>query len=372
MKKINGYIYVLAVVALYACSAPDKKTQLIDLKKQRDEIASQITALEKAVAKEGGDMVTQKSAVVMVEAITPKTFTHYLEIQGKIDSDQNVKISPKSGGVVQGVFVERGQVVTKGTLLAQIDASTTLSAIGEVKKALELSTEIFAKQQRLWDSKIGTEVQYLQSKNQKESLEKKLITLNEQYELSRIRAPFNGSIDEIFVRIGEATSPGFPAFRIVSNSNLKAVAEVPESYINSVKKGNEVLLFLPDSKKEIVTKIQTAANVIDPINRTFKVEMALGADSKSLKTNMIAYVNIKDYKKENAITVPINIIQRTEKGNFVYVVEGKTAKMIPVTLGLSYQSEIEVLSGVTAGDKVITTGYQDVVDGQPVLVKDKL
>jgi membrane fusion protein, multidrug efflux system len=371
MKTINGYIF-LAALAMYACSAPDKKEQLIQLKEERDNIATQIIELEKAIAKDGGDVVTQKSAIVMIADVTPKTFTHYLEIQGKIDSDQNVKISPKSGGVVQAVFVERGQTVSKGTLLAQLDASTTLSAIAEVKKALELSSEIYAKQQRLWENKIGTEVQYLQAKNQKESLDKKLASLNEQYELSRIRAPFNGSIDEIYVRIGEATSPGAPAFRIINSTNLKAVAEVPESYISSVKKGNEVVLYMPDSKKEIITKVNTATDVIDPVNRTFRVEMSLGSESKSLKTNMIAYVNIKDYKKENAIVVPINVIQRTEKGNFIYVVEGKSAKMLPVTLGLSYKSEVEILSGLTAGAKIITVGYQDVVDGQPVTVKDKL
>ncbi len=371
MKKIHVFI-LLAAVVLYACAAPDKKAQLTELKKQRDDLVTEISKLEKEVAKEGGVESVKKSAIVITAEVSPKTFTHYLEIQGKIDSDQNVKVSPKSGGVVMDVFVERGQTVSKGALLAQIDASTTLTAISEVKKALELAKDLFDRQQKLWDEKVGTEVQYLQAKNQKESLEKKLASLNEQYELSRIRAPFGGLIDEIFVRIGEATSPGAPAFRIVNNNNLKAVAEVPESYISSVKTGNAVKLYFPDAKKEISSRIQTSADVIDPVNRTFKVEIPLNGEAKSLKTNMIAYVSIKDYQKENAIVVPINIIQRTERGDFIYVVENNTAVMLPVKLGLTYKSEVEILSGLNPGSKIITVGYQDVVDGQGVVVKEKL
>jgi membrane fusion protein, multidrug efflux system len=372
MKKTNLYI-LLAAVVLYACAAPDKKTQLSDLKAQRDELVSQIAKLEKEVAKESsGTENVQKSAIVIAKDLTPKTFVHYLEIQGKVDSDQNVKVSPKSGGVVTDVFVERGQVVSKGAILAQIDASTTLTAIAEVKKGLELAKDIFERQQKLWDEKVGTEVQYLQAKNQKESLDKKLASLNEQYELSRIRAPFSGLIDDIFVRIGEATSPGAPAFRIINNNSLKAVAEVPESYISSVKAGNAVKLYFPDAKKEINSKIQTSADVIDPINRTFKVEIGLNGEAKTLKTNMIAYVSIKDYQKENALVVPINVVQRTERGNFVYVVQNNKAVMTPVELGLAYKSEVEVLSGLNPGVKIITVGYQDVVDGQTVVLKEKL
>lgn len=369
MKKINLFILV-AAVALYACSGPDKKAELAKLKKQRDDLSAQIIKLEKELPAD--KEVVQKSAIVMATEVTPVTFTHYLEIQGKVDSDQNVKLSPKSGGVVQDVFVERGQTVSKGTLLAQIDASTTVAGINELKKSLELSKELYEKQERLWQQKVGTEVQYLQSKNQKESLEKKLASLNEQYELSRIRAPFNGLVDEIYVRIGEATAPGAPAFRIINNSSLKAVAEVPESYIGSIQKGNSVKLYFPDSKKEINTKIITAADVIDPVNRTFKIEMPLTGEGKTLKANMIAYVNIKDYQKENAIVVPLNVIQRTDKGDFIYVVENNKAIMTPVELGLTYKTQVEVLSGLKAGSKIITVGYQDVVDGQPVTVKSSL
>ncbi|HSZ73150.1 MAG TPA: efflux RND transporter periplasmic adaptor subunit [Cytophagaceae bacterium] len=372
MKKIN-LLLLLATVVAYACSAPDKKAELADLKKQRDDLMAQISKLEKEMPKDTANKEnTQKKAIVITSDLVPQLFAHYVEIQGKVDSDQNVRVSPKSGGVVQDVFVERGQTVSKGALLAQIDASTTIAGINEVKKSLELSKEIFAKQQRLWDEKIGTEVQYLQAKNQKESLEKKLASLNEQYELSRIRAPFTGLVDEIYVRVGEATAPGAPAFRIINNGSLKAVAEVPESYISSIQKGNLVKLYFPDAKKEINSKVQTAADVIDPVNRTFKIEMPLTGEAKSLKANMIAYVSIKDYQKENAIVIPINIVQRTAKGDFVYVVENNKAIMTPVELGLTYKSQVEVLSGLKPGTKIITVGYQDVVDGQPVVLKTQL
>ncbi|MBC7486941.1 MAG: efflux RND transporter periplasmic adaptor subunit [Cytophagaceae bacterium] len=370
MKKINLFIILLAAVVLYACAAPDKKAEIAELKKKRDDLSAEIIKLEKELPKD--DKVAQKSAIVITTEVAPQTFTHYLEIQGKVDSDQNVKLTSKSGGVVVNVLVERGQTVSKGTLLAQIDASVTAASINELKKSLELANEMYEKQERLWQQKVGTEVQYLQAKNQKESLEKRLASVNEQYELSRIRAPFNGLVDEIYVRIGEAINPGMPAFRIVNNSSLKAVAEVPESYIGSIQKGNSVKLYFPDAKKEINTKILTAADVIDPINRTFKIEMPLTAEGKFLKANMIAYVNVKDYQKENAIVVPLNIIQRTEKGDFIYVVENNKAIMTPVELGLTYKSQVEVLSGLKTGAKIITVGYQDVVDGQPVTVKTSL
>jgi RND family efflux transporter MFP subunit len=153
---------------------------------------------------------------------------------------------------------------------------------------------------------------------------------------------------------------------------LKAVAEVPESYIGSIHKGNAVKLYFPDAKKEINTKIITSADVIDQVNRTFKIEMPLTSEGKFLKANMIAYVNIKDYEKENAIVVPINVVQRTDKGDYIYIVESGKAIMTPVELGLTYKSEVEVLSGLKAGSKIITVGYQDVVDGQPVTVKTSL
>lgn len=369
MKNINLFI-LAAVIVLHAC-APDKKEEIAKLKKQREDLSVEILKLEKELPKDSNES-SQKKVVIMVTEVAPQTFTHYLEIQGKIDSDQNVKVSPKSGGVVQDVFVERGQNVSKGTLLAQIDASTTLSGINEVKKSLEFAKELYEKQERLWEQKVGTEVQYLQAKNQKESLEKKLASLNEQYEWSRIRAPFNGLVDEIYVRIGEATAPGTPAFRIINNGSLKAIAEVPESYIASIQKGNSVKLYFPDAKKEINTKILTAADVIDPVNRTFKIEMPLTGEGKMLKANMIAYVNIKDYEKENAIVVPLNVIQRTDKGDFIYVVENGKAVMTPIELGLTYKSQVEVLSGLKAGSKIITVGYQDVVDGQPVTEKKSL
>lgn len=155
MKKIN-ILLLVAVVALYACSAPDKKAELAELKKQRDDLSAQIIKLEKELPAD--KEVVQKSAIVMTAEVTPQTFTHYLEVQGKVDSDQNVKLTSKSGGVVVDVFVERGQTVSKGTLLAQIDASVTAAGISELKKSLELAKEMYEKQERLWQQKVGTEV----------------------------------------------------------------------------------------------------------------------------------------------------------------------------------------------------------------------
>uniref|UniRef100_UPI003F71CFD9 efflux RND transporter periplasmic adaptor subunit n=1 Tax=Dyadobacter sp. TaxID=1914288 RepID=UPI003F71CFD9 len=221
----------------------------------------------------------------------------------------------------------------------------------------------------LWDQKIGTELQYLQAKNNKESLERRMSTLNAQLSQTNIVSPMAGVVDMVNVKVGEMASPGMGVVRIVNLSNLKVSAKVSDTYAASVKKGDEVIVKFPDLDKEFKAKVSFVSTAVDPLSRTFTIEANLPSD-KSIKPNMMANVQINDATSKNALIVDQNFVQSTEKGNIVYVAttEGnkKVAKAREVKTGLSYNGKIEILSGLSAGDQLITLGYQEVSDGQPI------
>lgn len=367
--KNRTYTYLsLGLLSLaVSCGAPDKKSELEKLKSEQAALSDKIKSLEEEISK--SDTTAKSNAkfiFVGFEEIKKKPFTHYLQVQGKIDSDKNVEISSSVGGSVDHVYVVKGQLVQKGSLLAKTDGEQLLKGIQEVDKALELANQLYDKQKRLWDQQIGTEVQYLQAKNQKESLESKKSTLQEQYSKTSIRAPFAGVIDEVYTKEGQMLAPGMPAFRLVNTGDLKLVAAVSESYVSKVKVNQEAVVTFPDLNKEIKTRVKVVGDVIDPINRTFQVDLDLKQDKNMLKANMISYIKIKDYSNPAVIVIPANLVQRNNNQSYVYVVNGNVAAKRFVTLGQYYQSTVEVLDGLKEGEKLITIGYQDLVEGQPI------
>ncbi len=271
-----------------------------------------------------------------------------------------------SEGSVEHVYVVKGQQVQKGALLAKTDGEQINKGIQEVDKALELANQLYDKQKRLWDQQIGTEVQYLQAKNQKEALESKKATLQEQYSKTSLRAPFSGVIDEVYTKEGQLLAPGMPAFRLVNANDLKLVAAVSESYVSNVRVNQDAIVTFPDLNKTIHTKVKVVGDVINPVNRTFQVDLDLKQDKNSLKANMISYIKIKDYSNPSVITIPVNLVQRNNDKNYVYVVDGKVSAKRFVTLGKYYDNSVEVLDGLKEGEKLITIGYQDLVEGQPI------
>lgn len=374
--KNNTYTYLSAALLLLtvACGAPDKKSELEKLKAEQTTLSSKIAALEAEIIKAGGETTTSSSSVsanakfifVGFEEIKKQPFVHYLQVQGKIDSDKNVQISSTIGGSVDHVYVVKGQQVQKGTLLAKTDGDQIQRGIQEIDKALELANQLYDKQKRLWDQQIGTEVQYLQSKNQKESLESKKATLQEQYSKTSIRAPFAGVVDEVYTREGQMLSPGMPAFRLINTNDVKLVANVSESYVSKVKVNQEALVTFPDLKKEIKTRVKVVGDVIDPVNRTFQIDLDVNQDKNMLKANMISYIKIKDYTNPSVIVIPINLVQNNNGKNYVYVVDGSVSAKRFVTLGQYYENSVEIFDGLKEGDKLITIGYQDLVEGQPI------
>jgi len=222
----------------------------------------------------------------------------------------------------------------------------------------------------LWDKQIGSELQYLQAKNNKESLEANLAALNDQIEMTRIKSPINGSVEEVNLKVGQMSQPGMPAVRVVNFNSAKVIAEIAEAYAPKVKPGNKVIVSFPDFNENIETKINFTSKYINPVNRTFQAEVRLGPGKVDYRANMLAVVKINDYNNPKAIVFPVSVVRESSNGKYVYVVSDENGKTVArrreVTLGTTYNGLVEIASGLAAGDKVITTGYNNLTDGQLV------
>jgi len=350
---------------------PDGEKDLAALKEQRNnletqlaELNSQIKVLEKKTGK--NVQVVQKTIFVQTLELKPITFQHFIEVQGSVTTDQNLTVSPKTSGEILQIHVIKGQSVTKGTVLANIEVTSQMKAKEEVLNGLAFATDVYEKQKSLWDQKVGSEIQFLQAKNNKENLEKKLASLNVQIAMGTVKAPANGVIDEIFPKEGENIAPGHPMFRLVGKGDFKIAADVSESYATMIKEGNYAEVLFPDLKQTFKTYVKVAGNEINQLNRTFNVELAMPSVNSNTKANMITYIKIKDYEKKESLSVPISVVQKSQEGDFVYVdSKGKAAKKL-VTVGRTSSGQAEILNGLLSGDKVITIGYLDLIEGQPL------
>ncbi|MCY7356276.1 MAG: efflux RND transporter periplasmic adaptor subunit [Rudanella sp.] len=370
------YIIALSATLLTACGGEKKtdlagkKEELTKLKTEQADLTTKIRTLESEVAKL--DPVNKEEARVkdvVVSPLTASTFRRYVELQGTIDAKNNVQVTPKSGGAVTAVYVVEGSSVRAGQLLARIDDQIMRTSVEEIKTQLSLANIVFEKQSNLWKQQIGTEIQYLQARNNKESLERRLATVNSQLSQSNVTAPISGVVDKVFAKVGSSAGPGVPMFQVVNLSQLKVVAKVADTYAGSVRKGDEVIVRFPDINRDMKTRINFVSTTVDPLSRTFTIEAPLPSD-KSLKPNMLAQVKINDVSKANALVINQNLIQNTETGQLVYVAvnEGgkKVAKSRKVTTGQSYGGQIEITAGLQAGDQLVTQGYQELTDGTPI------
>lgn len=363
MKKL--LLLSIIIASLVACQS-DKKKELENLINKRNKLNDEIAMLQKELNVSADSVKTLK---VNFDTVKVATFKHYIEVQGKVDGDKNVVVSSQMGGVITSISVVEGQNVEKGQLLATTDGSILVQSIQEVKGQLEFATNLYLKQKTLWDQKIGSEVQYLSAKNNKESLEKRLSTLNEQFEQTRIKSPISGSVEEIPVKVGQMLAPGFPAMKIINMSKVKVVSDVAESYSSKIKKNDPVVIFFPDMNSEIASTINFASKLINNVNRTFQVEVKLdNSTGIEYRANMIAVLKIADYINEKAISIPVNLIQRSKDSEYVMVAVKKNNQWVAtrkiITKGISYNGLIEITSGLTEGDLIITAGYVDLLDGQ--------
>jgi len=362
-----------AVLIVISCGKKNKVAELEKLKKQQIEINEKIKQLEIEIQKEQKGVLTKTKTEVTVYKAEKQQFAHYIEVQGKVDGDENVIATAQTIGIIKTINVKTGDIVKKDQVLAELNDDVVMKSINELKSQLEFATNIYNKQKKLWDQKIGSEVQYLTAKNNKEALENKLSTLYEQLDMYKIKSPINGTIEDIPIKIGQSVSPGMPAFRIVNFSTVKITADISENYSGIVKKGNEVIVHFPDINKEIKEKISFKSRFINPTNRTFSIEIKYKTDDDSYFANMIAIVKIKDYSSDSSIVIPVNYIQKDNGNEYVYTVkqkEGNTyAKKTYVKTGKAYNGYIEVLEGLSEGEMIISSGYSNIDDEQLVTVK---
>lgn len=356
------------IIACSSGAAGDKKAQLEELKKQQTSIATQIAAIEAEIEKTEGKK--DKAKVIAFTEAAPQEFNHYIDVQGKVDAEEEVTLTPKMAGSITRINVKPGDAVREGQVLAEIESGTMSNSVAEVRASYDLAKTVYDRQKNLWDQKIGSEIQYLQAKNNKESLEKRLAAMQDQWDMYRIKSPINGTVDAVDIKTGQVVAPGIPSIRVVNLSQLKVKAEVSETYSTRVKQNDNVIVSFPDIKKEINTKLNYAGKSINPINRTFEIEAKLDPKKADVRPNMIAVVKIADYSNKSAYVVPINVVQSGNEGSYIYVAEGEkenaVAKKRVVETGMSYNGNIEIKSGIAQGDRLITTGYQDLIEGQRI------
>jgi membrane fusion protein, multidrug efflux system len=367
MKK--AFLLIGFLILIVSCNnSTDKRAQLDKLKKEHDQISAEIIKLENELNPEG----TAALRMVMIDTLKKGPFSHFIEVQGRIDGNDNIAVSPRSPGVVNKILVKEGDHVTKGQVLAELDAEVVKQQLNDLKSQLDFATDLYNKQKELWDQKIGSEVQYLTAKNTMETLQNKINIVEDQVKMSNITAPIDGTIEEIPIKVGQMAAAGAtPAFRIVNFSKAKAVADVGEAYTAKIKTGDQVNVFLPDLNQELTETVTFSSKYINPTNRTFVVEAAMPSSDNSYRANMIAVLKIKDYYNPMVISIPQDYIQTSmNEGKFVFVTVMENGKKVArkkfITSGNTYNGLTEILTGLSEGDLIITSGYKDLYDGQVI------
>jgi RND family efflux transporter MFP subunit len=341
----------------------DPKAELADLKKQQADIAARIAKLEKQV----GNQDSTKSTDVSIYTVEPGQFNNYVQIQGRIDAQDNVTAYPQASAVITAIYVKVGDHVNKGQTLVQLDNSVLVQQVAQAQAQVSLMSQLYQRQKNLWDQKIGTEVQFLQAQTNYQSAQKQLAGLKQQADLYRIVSPISGTVDQMDLKLGQVASPGQTGIRVVNADMLKVKADVPESYSASVNQGDAVKIVFPDIQDSLTTKVSFAGKVIDPSSRSFGVEIKLPRN-KEYRPNMTAVLNIVDYSKHDALAVPINSIQKSDEGDFVFVNENGIAKRKNIKEGATAGDKTEITSGLKGGDQVVTAGASDLEDGDKIKV----
>ncbi|MEP4093724.1 efflux RND transporter periplasmic adaptor subunit [Reichenbachiella sp.] len=371
---MTKYIYLLTLAILVsACSGKseleEKKEAHKALKSQAAELQAQIKDMEKeimALDSTFGKAANNKVLVTSIN-IQPQYFEHKIEVRGAVESRTNVNVSTQIPGEIKSVAVKEGDYVKKGQTLLMLDDEITRNNIAELQTALDLATIVFGKQTNLWNKNIGTEIQYLEAKNNKESLERRLATAKSQLKQFRVTAPFSGSIDAVSAKAGEMAQPGMELVRIVNPNDIHIKADVSERFIGKFKKGDDLDVYFPSQQKRIVSTIKSVGQVINSQNRTFEVEIKLPSLPFPVKPNQVVVLNMRDYSNETAIRLPTKLIQRDNKGNYVYELikeKGKTvAKKLHVVPGVSFKNETEILEGVSLNQNIAFKGYRELSEG---------
>ncbi|MBD0284099.1 MAG: efflux RND transporter periplasmic adaptor subunit [Bacteroidota bacterium] len=379
-KVFYGLVLITGIIA--GCSdgkkaregdVNDKRVRLEKLKKEQQNLNAEIEKLQKELAlTDTTGRVAANPKLVAVAPVQPQDFTHYIDLQGKIDATNISYVAPPNGmgGVVKALYIKQGDYVRKGQVLAKLDDQLLRQQIEPVRVQLAAAEDTYRRTKNLWDQGIGTYQQVLTAQTQVESLRKQIGIIQKQIGQTNVTAPTSGVADQVNVRVGEAfvgqTALG-PQIRIVNTGSLKVVTEVPENYLGRVGQGSKVQIVLPNINRTLESRVNVAGKTIDPARRTFYIEAPIPSEP-NLKPNQIATVRIQDYAVASAVTIPVNTLQNDDKGKFVMVAVNENGKMIArkryVTVGELYQDRLEVKSGLQNSEQLITEGFQNLYDGQ--------
>lgn len=376
MKKLS---FIALIFILAACSSkvdnPETKeeieSQISDYKAQIGDLNKKIVVLEEKLFVLSG--ASKSGTPVSVSQLQSQPFNHYVEVNGSVEAINDAYISPEINAQVMEIYVKEGNRVVKGQQLMKLNSSITESSIQEVETSLELAKIVYEKQKQLWEKNIGSEIDFLTAKNNKESLESKLKTLQAQADMALVTAPISGIIDEVYVKEGEMAMPGMQLIQLVNLSELYVNADVSEAYLTKIKKGDMVKLEFPSYPSvSMQVPVHRLGNIIKSANRTFKVQLKISNPDNLIKPNVLAKIKINDYSAENALLVPSMIIKQDLQGKYVYVVDQEqlTAHKVYIETGISYKDQTMVTSGLKEGELVIVDGFSRVSDGTEIKMQN--
>ena len=346
----------------------EKQKTLRELTKEVAKLESEIETLDPNSKKE------KPRTLVTTQVVEKSDFNRFIELQAGIESEDMVAASSETGGRLMTMTAKEGQYIKKGALIGTIDMQAVDKQIAELEKSLELAVDVFNRQKKLWDQNIGSEMQFLQAKNNKERLEKSIESVKFQLTKANVYAPISGVVDMVIAKPGEMTAPGSPIVQFLNTSRVKVVADIPEKYLRSVKQGQMMDIQIPALELKKRGRVTMLGRSINPANRTFKVEINLNNANGVLKPNLLATVLLNDFSEKNVITVPLELVQQEVSGNsFVYVkgegTEGATAKKIKVVTGESYEGKVIITEGLIGGEEIIVAGARNVVDGELIKIQ---
>lgn len=367
----HTFLVLTAVGFLGACSPSSEKgaeQTLEQLRAERAELDQRIAALEAAQGSQAN-----ASTAVPVTAITTQEapFHHVVSVQGTVDSRSTISVAPQMGGRIVALNVANGSVVKKGDVLMELDAEMLRSTIAEVETQLDFATTLFVKQERIYQQKAGSEVQYLQAKANKESLERRRDVLREQLALMRVTAPTSGVVDNVTVSAGEMAMPGMPVLTIVNTSDMRVVIDLAEAYLHSINRGDVVRIMVPDLMYEFRSTIDHVARTLNTVNRTFRVEVPLRNVPARLLPNTTALVEITDQTIPQAISVPLTAVLQNNGESYVYVIgQDLRVEKRTISMGLVAGDLVQITQGLSANERVVVRGNQDVSPGSTVRIVD--
>ncbi len=377
------YLCLLAVVVV-SCQPPteefaipetldEKNTLLREKLAELKTISDQIAQLESAIVEQDPDS-RRRGALVTTVPVERTDFAHYVVIQGNVTADDLIDVSAEIPGRLLTMTVDEGDVVNRGQLIAEVDPEALEKQKAELEISMDLAQTVYEKQQRLWEQNIGSELQYLEAKNNKERLERSLELLDVQLAKTKVYAPASGVVERVILRAGELASPGVPIVQILNTARLKVTADVPETYITAINRGERVDVEVPALELAHSLPVALIGRTIDPSNRTFKVEVNLPANNK-LKPNLLAEMKIQDFAVEDVVTIPLDLVQQEVSGQrYVFIraegEEGAVASKKYVQIGRSYEGEVIITEGLEGNELLIIEGARGLSDGQMIEIEN--